>query len=329
MGSVRRLPQIGGAPRKTSNAALLHKKKPSDHNPLAGLFSKPSPPSREPAQSATEEPSTNPDASSHNVTGQKAPHVAQVLNRAKEEDPQGESWDDDFASDITFANLPRKDDKAAQSGKGLMPGGKKEDVSSEEDNQHTLRPGRSPTPGLAVSGKDKNASGSRAVSTSVVEDYSDIAFDEDEGGLAAKLANLKVSSRAEPSDAGTDGCSFAIKHNEVFSIQMISGNYQDRLPRRLKEPHQHPLTHPHPRTSRLQLLLYSHHPAHCPSPAPVQSFVHPQTRGKTRIDNARNQPSRILSWKSTLRTMTRITLIYSTRIPLLVGVSRGSGPEIQ
>lgn len=318
MGSVRRLPQIGGAPRKTSNAALLHKKKPSDHNPLAGLFSKPSPPSREPAQSGAEEPSTNPDATSHNVTGQKAPHVSQVLNRAKEEEPQGESWDDDFASDITFANLPRKDAKPAQSGKGLMLGGKKGDVSSEEDNQHTLRPGRSLTPGLAFSGKDKNPAGSRAVSTSVIEDYSDIAFDEDEGGLAAKLAHLKVIAHADLPSARTDGCSFATKHSEESSIQTIFGNYQDRLLLQLKEPLQHPISHRPSPKSRLPLLLCFHHQAHCLSPVPVQSFVHRRARDKTRIDHVRNQPSRIPSWKSTLRTMTRIILIYSTRIPLLV-----------
>ena len=193
MGSVRRLPQIGGAPRKTSNAALLHKKKPSDHNPLAGLFSKPSPPSRETGRPLAEELSTSADAASHHVTGQKAPHVTHVLLRAKEQDPQGESWDDDFASDITFANIPCREEKSASaSGQGLISRGKTEDVSLEEDDQHTLRPGRSPTPGLSVSSKSKHATGSRAVSTSVVEDYSDIAFDEDEGGLAAKLARLKV-----------------------------------------------------------------------------------------------------------------------------------------
>lgn len=195
MGSIRKPPHNGHAPRKTSNAAFLHSKKPSDHNPLAGLFAKPPlpPTSRDAAGMSNVEPSSSGDPASSHIAMPKPAHVNHVLNRAKEEDPQRESWDDDFASDRTFANMPRKDKHETKPDNDKpTTGSEKRSDSSEDDNQDTLRPGRSPTPGLPASAESKKASALRAVSTSVIEDYSDITTGEDDGGLAAKLANLKV-----------------------------------------------------------------------------------------------------------------------------------------
>ena len=62
----------------------------------------------------------------------------------------------------------------------------RKDIDDEDGpDQSTIRPSTRSKPA---------ATGSRAVSSSAVDDYSDLALDEDAGGLAAKMANLKVRS---------------------------------------------------------------------------------------------------------------------------------------
>jgi hypothetical protein len=68
----------------------------------------------------------------------------------------------------------------------------KEDASGIQDMGDTLRPMRSsPMAGTPVA-PAKLVLSSRLTSSSNVEDYSDIAFDDDESGLEAKMASLKV-----------------------------------------------------------------------------------------------------------------------------------------
>ena len=67
---------------------------------------------------------------------------------------------------------------------------REESTLSEEPDQKTLRPNKSPASSLPSL---PEASSSRAVSDSYVEDYSDIVVLEDETGLTDKFANLKVN----------------------------------------------------------------------------------------------------------------------------------------
>ncbi|WWC62426.1 uncharacterized protein I303_105022 [Kwoniella dejecticola CBS 10117] len=106
-------------------------------------------------------------------------HVSDVLNRAKENDGEEESWDDDFAADITLSKKlsHRRDDSAA----------------SEDLNQKTLRPVKSPPSSVKPSQLQlsRSSTSARSASARQVEDYSDIGLGEDEG-LETKLANLKL-----------------------------------------------------------------------------------------------------------------------------------------
>lgn len=70
-----------------------------------------------------------------------------------------------------------------------------ESAMSEDPDQKTLKPIKSPEPFLkpSMSGRPRvEASTSRAIPESIVEDYSDIGIDEDQVELESKLANLKV-----------------------------------------------------------------------------------------------------------------------------------------
>lgn len=78
---------------------------------------------------------------------------------------------------------------------------------SEEQDQMTLKPFKSPEPPLKLSAAIRprvEASASRAIpSSSTVEDYSDIGIDVSETELESKLANLKVRL-CEPLPKGLD-----------------------------------------------------------------------------------------------------------------------------
>ncbi|OCF62357.1 STE/STE11/CDC15 protein kinase [Kwoniella mangroviensis CBS 10435] len=112
-------------------------------------------------------------------------HVSDVLNRAKESEGDAESWDDDFAADITLSKKlgHRRDESAA----------------NEDLNQKTLRPTKSPAVAInplppLSSQTTKTATNGRSASAGQIEDYSDIGLDEDESGLETKLKNLKLKS---------------------------------------------------------------------------------------------------------------------------------------
>jgi hypothetical protein len=69
--------------------------------PLAHYF-----PTRSSSESISAPPATVPIQSGAVGVVGKNQHVSEVLNRAKED--AGESWDDDFAADITLSKLNRK-----------------------------------------------------------------------------------------------------------------------------------------------------------------------------------------------------------------------------
>lgn len=102
-GSLRRLPQ-SAATRKPSASQPVRARAESKVNPL-GIFALPPLPSRESADSLEAEPSNSANPSPAQGIMQKNLHVSDVLSRAKERETQGESWDDDFASDVTFSGV--------------------------------------------------------------------------------------------------------------------------------------------------------------------------------------------------------------------------------
>ena len=67
----------------------------------------------------------------------------------------------------------------------------KEDALGNEVSQNTLRPMRYIPPNFPVT---PAKAGNSSRNTSMVDDYSDMAFDEDEPELEAKMAGLKVGS---------------------------------------------------------------------------------------------------------------------------------------
>ena len=71
----------------------------------------------------------------------------------------------------------------------LMTGQK--DEMGNEVSQSTLKPTRYIPPAFPIT-PAKAGSSSRAGNSSLVDDYSDMAFDEDEPELEAKMASLKV-----------------------------------------------------------------------------------------------------------------------------------------
>ena len=103
LGTVRRLPTALQPRRSSAN------RKPEPQAPLS-LFALPALPSRASTDSIAAEPSSSahpsPAHPSHQAPGgllQKNMHVSDVLHRAKE--VAGESWDDDFAADISLSRL--------------------------------------------------------------------------------------------------------------------------------------------------------------------------------------------------------------------------------
>nr|WVH01951.1 cytokinesis protein [Naematelia aurantialba] len=168
LGTVRRLPTTTQA-RQPSAAYLATKK--MDSKPA----SMPSLPSNE---SLAAQPSTSATPSPVHIPSgglvQKSQHVNQVLNRAKEQSDE-ESWDDDFASDISLSKLKHQ---------------KEETSASEEPDQKTLRPTKSPI----VSNRPLPAVAGKSTSKARFEDYSDDIL-ADATGLENKLADLKLKNK--------------------------------------------------------------------------------------------------------------------------------------
>nr|ODO01011.1 STE/STE11/CDC15 protein kinase [Cryptococcus depauperatus CBS 7855] len=186
IGSARHLPL--SIPRKHSVSNIRQR---GESNPPLALFALPS--KNGEGLALTKEGITNGGTSPSILQGPglltKTFMVTDVLNRAKENE-SAERWDDDFASDIILSRLPNR----------------KEDQTIEDINQKTVRPTRS-TPSPVIS-KDqtkilsqrqrqrqllgKEPSLVKAVSTGIVDDYSDMAVEENDKDLQMKLANLKV-----------------------------------------------------------------------------------------------------------------------------------------
>jgi len=149
-------------------------------------------PSRPSTDSLSAQPATSANPSPAHAAGglmQKNNHISDVLNRARES--VGESWDDDFAEDITLSKFGRAWMSMQLPLKSkLTSTDRKEDTAASEDqDQKTLRPSRSPSISLKPLPEPPST---RAVSDSYVEDYSDVIAGEDETGLTSKFADLKV-----------------------------------------------------------------------------------------------------------------------------------------
>ncbi|ORY31435.1 hypothetical protein BCR39DRAFT_571401 [Naematelia encephala] len=171
LGTVRRLPVV--QPRHTS-AAHPAAKKATDQHPQSF-------PSRPSNDSLAGQPSTSATPSPAPIQAgglvQKNQHLNQVLNRAKEQSDEEERWDDDFASDISLSRLKHQ---------------KEETSASEEPDQKTLRPSKSPI----VSTQPLHAKPKKALSMSKArfEDYSEDIL-ADATGLESKLADLKLKNK--------------------------------------------------------------------------------------------------------------------------------------
>jgi hypothetical protein len=112
----------------------------------------------------------------HELPGQgvveKTRHVTDVLSRAKETPTGEENWDDDFAGGISFAKLGSGSASSEQ---------------EEVDNMRTLMPSRAAN---IVKPSSAKATGKQRAKNGDDEDYSDLL---DDGGLAAKIASMRVS----------------------------------------------------------------------------------------------------------------------------------------
>lgn len=116
-------------------------------------------------------PGNENEAPGQGVVG-KTRHVTDVLSRAKETPTGEENWDDDFAGGISFAKL----------GSGSTGGDQ-----DESDNMRTLMPSRAANMTVPPSAK---AAGKQKAKKGDDDDYSDLL---DDGGLAAKVASMRVS----------------------------------------------------------------------------------------------------------------------------------------
>ncbi|KAG7088758.1 hypothetical protein E1B28_012724 [Marasmius oreades] len=94
---------------------------------------------------------------------------------------QTDNWDDDFEEGISFTKLQALERTSADEEKGV-------EVESD-DNAQTIKPNRSPGPNIVSLAKPPSAD-----MNPIIEDYSDLAAAEDEGGLETKLADFKMKN---------------------------------------------------------------------------------------------------------------------------------------
>ncbi|KAG6817006.1 hypothetical protein H0H87_000902 [Tephrocybe sp. NHM501043] len=93
---------------------------------------------------------------------------------------QTDNWDDDFEEGISFAKLQVA---------GSERPSPEDDKHEAEDNAQTIRPNRSPGPSVIPL-----AQAPASDIAPIVEDYSDLASEEDEEWLKEKVADFKVSA---------------------------------------------------------------------------------------------------------------------------------------
>ncbi|OCF43911.1 STE/STE11/CDC15 protein kinase [Kwoniella heveanensis CBS 569] len=184
LGTMRRLPLPQPRQRSASNV----RQRGESNGPLGqGLFALPSRSSGEGlASHLTPGPTNGPVQPG--LLGKNL-HVSDVLNRAKESEEAGESWDDDFASDITLSKKLGRE----------FCVGLQESAVSEDLNQKTLRPSK-PASSMAtivpslpqVPSSSKINQQRISASSGQVEDWSDIGLGEGDEGIESKLASLKL-----------------------------------------------------------------------------------------------------------------------------------------
>jgi hypothetical protein len=106
LGTMRRLPP--NQPSQPRKLSVGQRPRPDTQNQHRGLFSLPGLAPRSSAESLTAQPSSssNPSPAHHPGIMHKNLHVSDVLSRARES--AGESWDDDFAADISLSKLGRE-----------------------------------------------------------------------------------------------------------------------------------------------------------------------------------------------------------------------------
>ncbi|WVF69329.1 hypothetical protein IAT40_004105 [Kwoniella sp. CBS 6097] len=188
-GTMRRLPLPQPRQRSASNV----RQRGESNGPLGqGLFALPSRGSGE-GLSAQLGPGAANGPAQPGLLGKNL-HLSDVLNRAKESEEAGESWDDDFASDITLSKK--------------LGHRREESTVSEDLNQKTLRPSK-PTPPMhsilptlpQVPSSPRSFhqatinSNARSASVGQADDWSDIGLGEGDEGIESKLANLKLKNQ--------------------------------------------------------------------------------------------------------------------------------------
>ncbi|CAL1713540.1 unnamed protein product [Somion occarium] len=156
-------------------------------------FGSPVPPSSLPSQpSQTSIASTSawkPVSAPHvKVSAPSAPltHIRETLPMPfilQPPEEQTDNWDDDFEEGISFSKLQALEKTSAEDDK----------LEVDDNNAQTIRPSRSPV----NPGKNVPLPVAKAPSPSIspiVEDYSDLAFDEDDDKLQEKVADFKLKN---------------------------------------------------------------------------------------------------------------------------------------
>lgn len=184
------------------NEALKSPSRPSKHPararpttpPDSPLFDISNGPGIPASTSAGSQPTVTPGWRMPTISSSKAPTVI-VPPRIVEPEEQTDNWDDDFEEGISFSKLQALEKTPAE-----------EEKLEADENAQTIRPNRSPP---AKSPMPLSKPPAETIGP-IVEDYSDLAFDEDDDKLEEKLMDfkLKTSSRRglyHPDDIKTFG----------------------------------------------------------------------------------------------------------------------------
>ncbi|KZT28795.1 hypothetical protein NEOLEDRAFT_1129017 [Neolentinus lepideus HHB14362 ss-1] len=184
------------------NEALKSPSRPSKHpgrtrpttppdSPLLDISNAPGIPA---STSAGSQPTVTPGWRMPAVSNGKAPtSIIQPRIILQQPEEQTDNWDDDFEEGISFSKLQALE----------KPSGEEEKVEAEENDQ-TIRPNRSPPakPSIPLAKPPPENI------DPIVEDYSDLGFDEDDAQLSQKVLDFKnshVRGLYHPNDIKTFG----------------------------------------------------------------------------------------------------------------------------
>ncbi|OBZ71172.1 Cytokinesis protein sepH [Grifola frondosa] len=241
------------------------RRRPSDTRPISPLVS---PTDMQSMQAAQQLALSLVNGKPRSLSNVKAPPVAPLLSHIRETLPipfilqtpeeQTDNWDDDFEEGPSLTKLHALEKTSAE-----------EDKVEVEDNAQTIRPTRSPQ----------------------VEDYSDLAIDEDEAKLLEeKVADFKVNQSCI---ANLIGIHVYLPDQEFFQARTLPpGRYQDGWTR---SPSPGPMTAPLPslshRRSRQSLspIGPSGGPSSGRSHSRSSSFVNPDSFGRVEARRLRSQ----------------------------------------